>query len=568
MDGSVVGNPHVIRLSAGLLDRPGNACPHHAAVRARPQLRPRRGEQRRYAPWEDFPLGLVMEILDAVEHDGVPLDRAIRQTLASCRKRVHPGVARWVAHAAESYLEVAEALADQLAREGVDLRPAPAPRVVQGGRSVAELRILTAWGRWYESTDGAVVEFRRLRMRGPRGTPDQASTLAMAYVAGVGDRVEDPRDLYTAIPVPVVADLPRPRRVRVVEVGLTTGTEAVLVDGDPAGIRRDYRSKAIPAAQRLLDGGAPAPGRDCAACRVRPSCHALPVTPGLLGLGDRGTHRRTWSITTSRRYEICPAQAHLQELWIPGEETSSPAAARGHAVHRWLAAAHARGRACTLADLPEPTAADCGIADEVLDRADYQEARPYLLAHLEVCPLADPDGVTDIRTEPTVAAFDPISDVVVLAVPDLLRRVHGRLRYREVKTSVHPRGLTRENALAAVPQLALAVCLIASGAFGDRDGLVELERLHPGGAEPLLVLDATDPSVVAAARAVVHDRVARWHADVDFAATPGWWCRYCPVSRWCPDASATLEDHAEFTSPRADALADLATPDDTDEPPF
>jgi hypothetical protein len=560
------GNPHLIRLSASLLDRGEDACPDYAAVKARPDLRPRVSEQRRYPPWADFPLGLVMTVLDAVEHDGVNLNEAIATTVANGRARVHPGVARWIGHAAESYLDVSDALTEGLADEGVILRPARVPRVVQGGRSPAELRVLTAWGRWYESVDGAVVEFRRLRMGRPRGTADQPSTLAMAFIAGLGEPVADPRDVYRAFPVPTQKDLPRPSRVRVVEVGLTSGTEHVLLDTGPGEIRRTYQNKVRPVAQKILAGGGGIPGRDCTTCRTRPSCDALPTAPGLLGLRHRGTHRRIWSVTTSRRYEVCPAQAHLQELWIPGESDSSPAAARGRAVHRWLAAAHARGRACTAADLPEATAEDCGLADAVLDRADYHEARPYLLGHLDVCPLNAPEGVTEIRCEPTIAAYDSVADVIVIAEPDLLRRVHGRLVYREVKTSAAPRGLTRENALSAVPQLALAVCLIAAGVFGSRDGLVELEELHPSAAEPLLVFDAADPSVIAAARAVAYERVARWHTDIRFAANPGWWCRYCPVSRWCPDAAT--DGSGEWSGPQARAIAELVTARETDEPPF
>ncbi|GAA2866405.1 hypothetical protein GCM10010517_25890 [Streptosporangium fragile] len=578
------GNPHAIRLSASLLDRRGGECEDFAAVKARPQLWPRVFEKRRYAPWETFPLGLVMDVLNAVEFEAARIDEALTRTLTRARNTVHPGVAAWVRHACHTYLETAESLAAVLSAEGVELRPERNPRIVQGGRSVTETRSLTVWGRWYGSPDGTVVEFRRMRLRRPLGSADTPSAQAMAYVAAVGKQVADPSELYSVIPVPV-RPVPVPRRVRVVEVGLTTGTDRVLLDStDMEEIRSAYASNVRPVTVRLLAGGGRTPGQDCAECKARASCGALAHAPGLLGLDDRGTHRRTWSITTSRYYQVCPAQAHLRELRLPGDGETSPAAERGRNVHSWLEAAHDRGRPCTPADLPEADADDCGIADGLMEREEYRQARPYLLRHLAVCPLRGPGEISEVRPEPKIAVYDEQADVVVLAHPDLLRRVDGRLVYREQKTSAVPRGITAENALEMVPQLALAVCLIAAGVFGDTAGLVELEQLTPVSAE-VLTFDAADPATVSAARKVVLDRVRPWHRDVAFRATPGPWCRFCPVSRWCPDASgapAHAVDDLAFdpltgellASPgrpdsRVEAIAAaLAEPEPDDEPPF
>ncbi|MEV4376049.1 PD-(D/E)XK nuclease family protein [Streptosporangium sp. NPDC049644] len=578
------GNPDVVRLSASLLDRRDGDCGDFAAVKARPKLWPRVSERRRYAPWETFPLGLVMGVLDAVEFEGTPIDEALPRVLGNARDTVHPGVANWIEHACHTYLEVSESLAATLASEGVELRPEHRPRIVQGGRSPAEMRSLTVWGRWYGSPDGTTVEFRRMRLRRPLGGTDVPSTQAMAYVAAVGKQVTEPSELHRAIPVPV-RPVPAPRRVRVVEVGLTTGTEQVLVDtADLEGIRGAYASNVRPATARLLAGGGRAPGRDCAECKARASCGDLAHAPGLLGLDDRGTHLRTWSITTSRYYQVCPAQAHLRELRLPGDWETSPAAERGRHAHAWLEAAHTRGRPCTLADLPESGADDCCIADELMERQEYHRARPYLLRHLAVCPLRGPGEVTEVRPEPKVAAYDARADVLVLAHPDLLRRVDGRLVYREQKTSAVPRGITVGNALEMVPQLALAVRLIAAGVFGDTDGLVELEQLTPDSAE-VLTFDAADPATVSTARAVVLDRVRSWHRDVTFRAAPGAWCRFCPVSRWCPDASGSglpAVDDLTFDPLTGEVLASpgrldghiealaaiLADPEPDDEPPF
>lgn len=161
------GNFEVVRLSASLLDHREGDCGDFAAVKARPQLWSRVSEKRRYAPWETFPLGLVMDVLDAVEFEAAQVDEALTRTLANTRSTVHPGVASWVWHACHTYLEVSESLAATLASEGVELHPERNPRIVQGGRSAAEMRSLTVWGRWYGSPDGTTVEFRRMRLRRP-----------------------------------------------------------------------------------------------------------------------------------------------------------------------------------------------------------------------------------------------------------------------------------------------------------------------------------------------------------------------------------------------------------------
>ncbi|GAA4232175.1 hypothetical protein FHR32_007596 [Streptosporangium album] len=529
----LIGNPDIIRLSASMLDRREGDCGDFAAAKARPDVRPQVFERRRFAPWESFPLGLVMRALDAVEFDGADVEGAVRRAVEDNRDPVHPGAARWILHACRTYLETAESLA----AEGGGLRPERHPRIVQRSGSSAEMRALTAWGRWYGSPDGAVVEFRRMRLRRPLGRADDPATLAMAYVAAAGDRaVGGTQDLYRSVPVPVREPGADPARVRVVEVGLTDGTAAVLVDAAPEDVRRAYLASARPVATGLLAGGHRSPGGDCADCKLRASCGTLPRTPGLLGLPDRGTHRRTWSITTSRQYQICPAQAHMRDLRLPADDSESTAVRRGLLVHQWLETVHSRPGAgpCTSDDLPDPETGDLAWAGSSVSRDDYRQAWPYLLQHLRVCPLADGE-VTQVTPEPRVAAYDTDADVLVIANPDLLRRVDGRLVYREQKTSaVHP-GITAENALELVPQLALAVCLIADGAFGDTGGLVEMEQLTPVSGE-VITFDVAEPEVLATARAVVSDRVRAWHRDTDFSPAPGPWCRVCPVTRWCPDS--------------------------------
>ncbi|GII91523.1 PD-(D/E)XK nuclease family protein [Sinosporangium siamense] len=538
----LTGNPDIIRLSASMLDRRESDCHEFVAIKSRPEIRQRVWERRRYTPWEAFPLGLVMAVLDAVEFEDADVDATVTRVLDDNRSPVHPGAARWIRHACRTYAETAESLAAELAHSGVELLPERNPRIVQSVSST-ELRAMTAWGRWYSTPDGHLVEFRRMRTRRSTGRPDGAATIAMAYVAATGGQALNPRDVYREIPVPVHRDLPRVDRVRVVEVGLTDGGAKVLIDLAPGEVRQAYLTTVRPVASGLLAGARRAPGHDCAECKLRDSCDDLVHLPGLLGLRDRGTHRRVWSVTTARRYQICPAQEHMHDLYLPTEEPHSVAAKRGLVVHRWLEAAHARrpARACTPEDLPDPGAPDLGLAGAILSREDYREARPYLLRHLDVCPLRGPDLVTDVRPEPKVAVYDPSSDVVVVSYPDLLRRVNGRLVYREQKSAATFRGITEDNALELVPQLALAVCLVADGAFGPGGGLVELEQLTPAGAD-LLTFDTAAPDVVTRARAALTQVTTAWHRDTTFAPNPGAWCRFCPVSRWCESAATADGD--------------------------
>jgi len=260
----------------------------------------------------------------------------------------------------------------------------------------------------------------------------------LAFIAATGAMAVG--NLYRDAPVPVLAERVPATRVRVVEVALSDATHRVLIDAPCAEIRRRYAEQVRPAAASMLDGGMRIPGADCAGCKIKASCDALPRIPGLLGLADRGTHHRIWSVSTGRTYQICPAQAHLREQHLPAG-ADSDAVRRGVAVHEWLAAAHDRPGhpPCSTDDLPEPGSGERGIATPIMTGAEYHEVYPFLVQHVAVCPLANPAGVTEVSVEQTVVAFDTTADVTVIAKPDLVYRAGGTLVYREVKTSLSPR---------------------------------------------------------------------------------------------------------------------------------
>jgi hypothetical protein len=237
----------------------------------------------------------------------------------------------------------------------------------------------------------------------------------------------------------------------------------------------------------------------------------------------------------------------LWELKLPGEDTRSDDVQRGIAVHDWMAAAHTRaeGRACSASDLPEPGSDQRGLAAGLMDELVYRAVRPYLLQHLAVCPLREPGVTTDVAAEHLATAFDTAADVTVIAKPDLIRRLDGQLVYRELKTSAAMPEMTTSNALSLVPQLALAVCLIADGALGGGcktadghiSGRIELEILSPSSAK-LISFETAGAGVVTTARQVVARLASAWHRDTQFPAAPGPWCAGCPVARWCPDAAS------------------------------
>lgn len=540
------GDPNAVRLSASLLDRRNDQCRDFAAIKARPLLWPKVRVAPRYPPWESFPLGVVMIALDAVEFEGAAPEQAAARASSSAKSPLHPGAAAWVRHACVSYAKASAQLEHELAGEGIKLHPERNPRVVQASSPV-EHRILTVWGRWYASVDGAVREFRRVRIS-RHSEVDAPSTLAAAFVAATGKRAIG--EIYREVPITVRPDDSPVERVRVVEVLLTPDVPPrVLVDTTPEEIQDAYRQRAQPVAIDLVAGGSRIPGRDCSECKLQVGCESLPSAPGLLGLTDKGTHRRTWSVTTARLYEICPAQAHMRDLRLTGRRGGdNPAIRRGIAIHEWLRAAHGRpmARECTILDLPDPDSGDIGLADGLMTPKEYGEVYPYLLGHLEVCPLVGPDTVTDVNPEPVVAVHDPDADVVMVAEPDLIRRVGGRLVYREQKTSSRPFELDRAVALHRFQQLALAVCLIAAGVFEDTarashapaSGLVELEVMTPLGAK-VMTFNASDPAVLTVAKGVVRDQVVEWHRDTEFRATPGDWCAVCPAAQWCPDKGKT-----------------------------
>ncbi|MGW9207409.1 PD-(D/E)XK nuclease family protein [Embleya sp. NPDC055664] len=424
------------------------------------------------------------------------------------RRPLHDGLRQWTEHALRMYQEAFKADRDlRLAREPWVYRHY---RPTDSGRGAVEYRII-AWGRCFETDDGRLRELRlpvnRLRAR------SAAERAVAALVAAEGNPD------------------PRLERVRVVQFALSDGRTAPVFDGTRDEALAAYRADGVPAVRTLLDSREYRPGAACVSCSVAPVCPALPREAGLLGISDRSRPRRSWSSTTGRRHQSCPARGYLRELRLPTDDTveRGAAAERGRAVHAFLAERHARQpRTPCTSDIPAEWVPE-GYQLPVEERELGAE---LLRHHAEVCPLHMVGQQSEIRIEPRLVFDDSAADLLVVAEPDLLYRDAGSWVWRETKTSRSNR--PRRDVLAAYPQLALAIRIIGKGALPGPPGRgrVELELLRPGGVD-LRILDPFAPATGAAAEAALREQVSGWHAERLFVAVPGAECATCEVARWC-----------------------------------
>jgi len=326
------------------------------------------------------------------------------------------------------------------------------------------------------------------------------------------------------------------RLVRLVEIGCLDASHRILFEGTPEEAYERYGQDVQERIDELTAADGHRPGDGCGRCAAVAECPAVPSRPGLLGIDNPGPARRSWSVTTGRTYRKCPAQAHLENLFLPRDRAAedSEATVRGKAVHEWIEHRHRRtpGRPCDSADVPD--------ASETWRQGDREvtgfQARlgtQMIGDHALVCPLGDGPEDVEAHPERTIVVHDPDADVVVIAKTDLLYRAGERWALRETKTA---RVLSEGDPLEQYPQLALAVLLVDHGVLpGAEECGVELERLT--GSGPVVSrLDPRAPDVLAQARRVVESHVSQWHADIDFTARPGEACEDCPFTRWCPDA--------------------------------
>ncbi|MFJ6677437.1 PD-(D/E)XK nuclease family protein [Actinosynnema sp. NPDC091369] len=476
------------------------------------------------------------KVLDHVEHDGLAVEEALEHWQRYAERTPPPMLVGWVTKAVRHYLAASARISrHQAFPDGTALAP-----------------VSRNWGRRRRivADDGAEVVHEEV-VSGRRFEGDGVRELRLLRTGSVQDRLRDEAEIALAAGVVASASLvlsgmwekrpltlrsaPTPRWVRVVEIGCSDGTSNVLFDSTAQEAHERYKRDAEALVFAAAAGTDYIPGADCGGCDLIGLCPEVPVRPGLLGVDGSRQPRRSWSLSSGRSFDDCPARLVAERLFLPRERAAedSEHTRRGQAVHTWLERLHRRVpvRACSPEDAP-PDPDDWAAGRWTVTGAQARLGAQMIADHALTCALDGPAGHVEAHPEQPVVAFDPAANVVVVAKTDLLYRTGETWAVRETKTvSV----LDESDLLAQYPQLALAVVLVAEDSLGVGDRVrVELERLTASG--PVVAeLDVDDPEVVSAARAVVKGRVEDWHAAPALTARPGKACRKCPFAQWCPE---------------------------------
>ena len=516
-------------------------CPAQIAAKARPAIAVDRDPSVRvaYAPYHSFALGIARDAAYAVMASGTDPEVALDRACAEAMGDVADAAREVAREALQGYLIAVARLRDSGAL--------PADTVVReffaADADETDVRVeWFAWGLLHVSRDGADREFHVLTWEKAGARPRSPSYLAV-YARVAADAVmrqEGSRWKERWAPAP--AQPGAAQRIRVREIGVLDATDAVLLDATADQARADFEP-AVAGQLHVLAGEAFNPGPGCASCSVRFECPGVARIPGVLGVAGPALWTRGLSpgdLTTAR---TCTWQIHLErELSLPRQRReTTEAMVRGTHLHSWLEHAHARLVACEPEDIPLP-GEGVGEVAELLgwEPSTYAALRPFLLQHLEQCPMRG-DGVVAAYPEQTLTAWDTDVDVVISTRTDLVVETADGYVVRETKSVGGDRELPQSSAeiFERYPQIAVALCLLADGldpVAGDviaapRPGRVEIEILRADGSE-VRGFDTADAEAVLLARASIAEAV-----DTILYSPPepnvGRHCAWCPVSRWC-----------------------------------
>jgi hypothetical protein len=206
-----------------------------------------------------------------------------------------------------------------------------------------------------------------------------------------------------------------------------------------------------------------------------------------------------------------------------------------------------------------------GLAEPLMTRDEYELAFPLLLAHVEVCPLAQEDARL-VASERSFYAFDDSADVVLACKPDLATSRGDVLVLTEIKTSMQGGIDSPDDAFSSTLQVPVMLNMLAKGltrTLGYAHGEVRLEYLTPANGR-VWTWSTADPANVDAAASKLRAASAGWHNDHDWPTHPGAHCAWCPVRQWCPDRDVYLQP----LSGEGDNPSGPVVLDDDEEPPF
>jgi hypothetical protein len=536
----VVVRDRLIRVSAAHLRGEDRwECPTQIAVKARPTLQVDRDPSVRvsYPPFNSFALGLARDAAYSVLSADRDPDVALDQVCASTTGDVADAARGAAREALQGYLMAVARL-----RDAGDL---PTDTVVREFFAADEQDVRVEWSAWgllHISRDGAAREFHVLtweqagtRRRDPAYLAVYARVAADAIMRQEGSVWRERWPAATAQPAAA-------ERVRVREIGMLDASDALLLDISADEARHGF-ADTVTERIHVLGGGAFNPGGRCATCPVRYECPGPARMPGVLGVAGPALWTRALSpgdLTTAR---TCTWQVHLErELSLPrARRETTEAMLRGTHLHSWLEHAHARLVPCSMDDLPLPGEGVGDVADLLgWDESTYAALRPYLLQHLEGCPLRGADVVA-AYPEQTLTAWDTDVDVVMSTRADLVVETASGYLVRETKSvGAHTEmPQTASEVFERYPQLAVTLCLLADGldpVTGEvtsdvRPARVEVEILRADARE-VRGFDTTDAEAVLLARASIAEAV---DTILYSPAEPsvGRHCAWCPVSRWC-----------------------------------
>jgi hypothetical protein len=537
-----IGNPNELKVSASDVGAEAT-CGRQLALKSRPTVY-LRDWRRSWPPRGQgvpFVLGHLADALaesDAADVEAVGGLAAWADAWME-QAGVHRLTRRYLSRALENMRDIHDGVEAEL---GESLQTLANPAEISGGS-----RTLFVWAALFGTASG-VREIRRIRFGAARdGTRD-------------GDR------RWSAVAGYVAArfsGLPSATRVRVLEVGASDASTCLIFDGTPEEATRFYDAEAKPHIESLLQADHVVAGNQCQSCKGAGRCEALVSVYGMFGLSGPGLGTRSISATALQRYERCPGQWLYSNSSIPrSDSTSSDAQSRGIAVHEWLKAAHGRGIGCTLEDLPSP-GTGLGLAAELLTPELYAEIYPYLLNHVNDCPV-DRAGDAFVLAEQNLHGFDHSAELIAIAKPDLAYRDGDYLVLREFKTSAAPYPSGRADAYERTLQVPFLLRMLESGLaarYGAAHGRVEVELLTPA-QQDVWAWDTDDLPVMAMAGGDLNRAADQWHTDSVWTTKPGPQCNWCEWRGWCPDA-----DSAAPTASPSQSQDELLVEDD-DEPPF